>query len=689
MFKLKTDLKPKGDQPKAIRELLEGLKEDLKFQTLLGVTGSGKTFTIANVIKEAKKPTLIISHNKTLAAQLYGELKQLFPENAVEYFISYYDYYQPEAYIPETDTYIEKDASINEDIERLRLRTTSSLLERDDVIVVASVSCIYGLGNVEEVKKLYLILREGDVIERDAAIERLVDLAYTRNDFELDRGNFRVRGGEVIEVVPAYEDYVLKIQFYGNTVEKILKVEKITGNIIEKKKKCAIHPATHYVTTRPRLEEALKSIEQELEEWVPKLEKQGKYLEAQRLLTRTRFDLEMLREIGYCPGIENYSRHLDGRKPGERPCCLIDYFPDEFLLVIDESHVTVPQLKAMYRGDRKRKEILVEHGFRLPSALDNRPLRYEETESLIDQCIFMSATPSAFEIEKSGGRIVEQIIRPTGLVDPEIIVKPTKNQVDDLMEEVKKRIQKKERVLVTTLTKRMAEDLAEYLKITGFRVEYLHSEVEPLFRVEILRKLRLGEFDILVGVNLLREGLDLPEVSLVAIMDADKTGFLRSETALIQTAGRTARNACGQVILYANNITDAIKKAIKETERRRKLQREHNKKHGIIPKTIVKSKEEILKTTSVADEKLSEKEQFEDIEQEIKEVQKKMTKIELIYYLERRMRESSEIYEFERAAKYRDLWLAIKKEIEQFKGLKKRKGKSFIKRLKTTRKKFL
>lgn len=689
MFKLKTDLKPKGDQPRAIKDLVEGIKEDLKFQTLLGVTGSGKTFTIANVIKEVKKPTLIISHNKTLAAQIYGELKQLFPENAVEYFISYYDYYQPEAYVPETDTYIEKDASINDDIERLRLRTTSSLLEREDVIVVASVSCIYGLGNVEEVKKLYLILREGDVIEREAVIERLVDLAYTRNDFELDRGNFRIRGGEVIEIVPAYEDYVLKLQFYGDTVEKIAKVERVTGDIIERKKKVAIHPTTHYVTTRPRLEEAVKSIEQELEKWIPQLEKQGKYLEAQRLLTRTRFDLEMLREIGYCPGIENYSRHLDGRKPGERPCCLIDYFPDEFLLVIDESHVTVPQLKAMYRGDRRRKEILVEYGFRLPSALDNRPLKYEETESLIDQCIFMSATPAPFEIEKSGGRIVEQIIRPTGLVDPEIIVKPTKNQVDDLMEEIRKRVKKKERVLVTTLTKRMAEDLAEYLKMTGFRVEYLHSEVEPLLRVEILRKLRLGEFDVLVGVNLLREGLDLPEVSLVAIMDADKTGFLRSETALIQTAGRAARNACGQVVLYADNLTDAIKKAIEETERRRKLQTEYNKKHKITPKTIVKSKEQILKTTSVADEKISEKEQFEDVEREIKDIQRKMTKIELIHYLEKRMRESAEIYEFERAAKYRDFWLSIKKEVDQFRKGKKRKGKSFIKRLKATRKKFL
>jgi excinuclease ABC subunit B len=688
VFKLITDLKPRGDQPKAIRELVEGLKQDLKFQTLLGVTGSGKTFTIANVIKEINKKTLIISHNKTLAAQIYGELKQLFPENAVEYFISYYDYYQPEAYIPETDTYIEKDASINEDIERLRLRTTSSLLERDDVIVVASVSCIYGLGNVEEVKKLYLILREGENIERDAVIERLVELAYARNDFSLERGNFRIRG-ESVEIVPAYEDYVIRLIFSGNTLEKILKVDRITNEILEKKKKVAIHPATHYVTTRPRLEEAIKSIEQELEERVIELEKQGKYLEAQRLLTRTRFDLEMLREIGYCPGIENYSRHLDGRKPGERPCCLIDYFPEEFLLVIDESHVTVPQLKAMYKGDRKRKEILVEYGFRLPSALDNRPLKYEEIESLIDQCIFMSATPSPFEIEKSGGRVVEQIIRPTGLVDPKIIIKPTKNQVDDLMEEIRKRTLKKERVLVTTLTKRMAEDLAEYLKISGFKVEYLHSEIEPLLRVEILRKLRLGEFDVLVGVNLLREGLDLPEVSLVAIMDADKTGFLRSETALIQTAGRAARNACGEVILYADNITDAIKRAIEETERRRKIQIEYNEKHGIIPKTIVKSKEQILKTTGVADERYKPERDFEDIEKEIREMERKMTKIELIYYLEKKMKEAAEIYEFERAAKYRDIWLELKKEALPFKKGKKRKGKSFIKKLKATRRKFL
>lgn len=688
MFELLTDLKPRGDQPKAIRELVEGLKEGRKFQTLLGVTGSGKTFTIANVIKEINKPTLIISHNKTLAAQIYGELKQLFPNNAVEYFISYYDYYQPEAYIPETDTYIEKDASINDDIERLRLRTTSSLLERDDVIVVASVSCIYGLGNIEEVKKLYLILREGDVIERDMVIDRLVDLAYTRNDFYLERGNFRVRGG-AIEIVPAYEDYVIKLIFYGNTLEKILKVDKITNKVIEEKKKIAIHPATHYVTTRPRLEEAIKSIEEELEQRVIELEKQGKYLEAQRLLTRTRFDIEMLKEIGYCPGIENYSRHLDGRKPGERPCCLIDYFPEEFLLVLDESHVTVPQLKAMYRGDRKRKEILVEYGFRLPSALDNRPLKYEEVESLIDQCIFMSATPSPFEIEKSGGKVVEQIIRPTGLVDPEIIIKPTKNQVDDLIEEIRKRIEKKERVLVTTLTKRMSEDLAEYLKMAGFKVEYLHSEIEPLLRVEILRKLRLGEFDVIVGVNLLREGLDLPEVSLVAIMDADKTGFLRSETALIQTAGRAARNACGQVILYADNITDAIKKAIEETERRRKLQIEYNEKHGIIPKTIIKSKEQILKTTLVADERGIEEKEFKDIEEEVKEMQKKLTKIELIYYLENKMKEMAEIYEFEKAAKYRDIWISLKKEVEPFKKGKKTKGKCFIQKLKSTRRRFL
>ncbi len=659
-FELVTDLKPKGDQPKAIRELVEGLKKGLRHQVLLGVTGSGKTFTIANVIKEWGRPTLIISHNKTLAAQLYGELKQLFPHNAVEYFISYYDYYQPEAYIPETDTYIEKDASINEDIERLRLRTTSSLLEREDVIVVASVSCIYGLGNPEEVKKLYLILEQGQNIERDIILRRLVDLYYTRNDFELARGRFRVKG-DVIELIPAYEDYIVRIEMFDDWIEKIEIRDRVSGRIFERKKKIAIYPASHYVTTRPTLERALKTIEEELEERLEELREQGKLLEAQRLEQRTRYDLEMLREIGYCPGIENYSRHFDGRKPGERPRCLLDYFPDEFLCIIDESHVTIPQLKAMYRGDRSRKEVLVEHGFRLPSALDNRPLKFEEFEGLLDKVIYMSATPGEYEIEKAKGRVVEQIIRPTGLVDPEIIVKSTRGQVDDLMEEIRKIKEKGERVLVTTLTKRMAEDLAEYLSLAGFRVKYLHSEVHPIERVEILRDLRLGKFDCLVGVNLLREGLDLPEVSLVCILDADKTGFLRSETALIQTAGRAARNRAGKVILYADEITEAMKKAIAETERRRKLQIEYNRKHGIVPQTIKKTKEQIIRTTIVADARLETKEEYEEVEKEIEILKSTLDKISLIEELERRMREAADLFEFEKAAKYRDALFEIRK----------------------------
>ncbi|MEO0291052.1 MAG: excinuclease ABC subunit UvrB [candidate division WOR-3 bacterium] len=659
-FKMVTDLKPKGDQPKAIKELLSGLESGLRHQVLLGVTGSGKTFTIANVIEKWGKPTLIISHNKTLAAQIYGELKQLFPENKVEYFISYYDYYQPEAYIPETDTYIEKDASINEDIERLRLRTTSSLLERDDVIVVASVSCIYGLGNPEEIKKIYLILEEGQNIERDVILRRLVDLYYTRNDFELARGRFRVKG-DVIELIPAYEDYLVRIEMFDDWIEKIEIRDKVSQKVFERKKRIAIYPASHYVTTRPTLERALKSIEEELEERLKELKEEGKLLEAQRLEQRTRYDLEMLREIGYCPGIENYSRHFDGRKPGERPRCLLDYFPPEFLCIIDESHVTIPQLRAMYRGDRSRKEVLVEYGFRLPSALDNRPLKFEEFEALLDRVIYMSATPGDYEIEKAKGRVVEMIVRPTGLVDPEIVVKPTRGQIDDLMEEIRKTKEKGERVLVTTLTKRMAEDLAEYLSLAGFRVKYLHSEVHPIDRVEILRDLRLGKFDSIVGVNLLREGLDLPEVSLVAILDADKTGFLRSETALIQTAGRAARNKAGKVILYADEVTQAMKKAIEETERRRKIQMEYNEKHGIVPETIKKTKEQILMTTIVADARLEAKDEYEDVEKEIEVLKATLDKISLIEELERKMKEAADLFEFEKAAKYRDALFELRK----------------------------
>lgn len=658
-FKLIAPFEPKGDQPKAIEQLVENLRKGIKYQVLLGVTGSGKTFTMANVIARIGKPTLVISHNKTLAAQLYGELKQFFPHNAVEYFISYYDYYQPEAYIPETDTYIEKEATINEDIERLRLRATSALLERDDVIIVASVSAIYGLGDPGEVRKLYLLLEVGQQIKRDEVLERLVELQYTRNDVALKRGNFRVRG-DVVDIIPAYEEYVVRIEFWGNTIDSIKIVDALTGKLIEKKRRIAIYPAGHWVTTRPRLEEAIKNIEKELEERLKELKAQGKLLEAQRLERRTRFDLEMLREVGYCPGIENYSRHLSGRKPGERPSCLIDYFPPEFLTIIDESHVTIPQLMGMYNGDRSRKLTLVEHGFRLPSALDNRPLKFEELEQLWDQVIFVSATPGPYELKKSQGLVVEQIIRPTGLVDPKLVVKPTQNQIEDIVEEIRKRVDRNERVLITTLTKRMAEDLSEYLSGLGFRVRYLHSEIDAIERVEILRALRLGHFDVLVGVNLLREGLDLPEVSLVIITDADKTGFLRSETALIQTAGRAARNAAGEVIMYADIVTEAMKRAIEETERRRRIQMEYNKKHGIVPKTIKKSADQILLSTKIADEKILKKDEL-SIKMEIAELKRNLNEYEVIEELERRMYIAASLLDFEKAALYRDAIRELKR----------------------------
>ena len=658
-FKLIAPFEPKGDQPEAIEQLVENLRKGIKYQVLLGVTGSGKTFTMANVIARIGKPTLVISHNKTLAAQLYGELKQFFPHNAVEYFISYYDYYQPEAYIPETDTYIEKEATINEDIERLRLRATSALLERDDVIIVASVSAIYGLGDPGEVRKLYLLLEVGQLVKRDEVLERLVELQYTRNDVALKRGNFRVRG-DVVDIIPAYEEYVVRIEFWGNTIDSIKIVDALTGKLIEKKRRIAIYPAGHWVTTRPRLEEAIKNIEKELEERLRELKAQGKLLEAQRLERRTRFDLEMLHEVGYCPGIENYSRHLSGRKPGERPSCLIDYFPPEFLTIIDESHVTIPQLMGMYNGDRSRKLTLVEHGFRLPSALDNRPLKFEELEQLWDQVIFVSATPGPYELKKSQGLVVEQIIRPTGLVDPKLVVKPTQNQIEDIVEEIRKRIDRNERVLITTLTKRMAEDLSEYLSGLGFRVRYLHSEIDAIERVEILRALRLGHFDVLVGVNLLREGLDLPEVSLVIITDADKTGFLRSETALIQTAGRAARNAAGEVIMYADVVTEAMKRAIEETERRRRIQMEYNKKHGIVPKTIKKSADQILLSTKIADEKILKKDEL-SIKMEIAELKRNLNEYEVIEELERRMYIAASLLDFEKAALYRDAIRELKR----------------------------
>jgi len=658
-FKLIAPFEPKGDQPEAIEQLVENLRKGIKYQVLLGVTGSGKTFTMANVIARIGKPTLVISHNKTLAAQLYGEFKQFFPHNAVEYFISYYDYYQPEAYIPETDTYIEKEATINEDIERLRLRATSALLERDDVIIVASVSAIYGLGDPGEVRKLYLLLEVGQLVKRDEVLERLVELQYTRNDVALKRGNFRVRG-DVVDIIPAYEEYVVRIEFWGNTIDSIKIVDALTGKLIEKKRRIAIYPAGHWVTTRPRLEEAIKNIEKELEERLRELKAQGKLLEAQRLERRTRFDLEMLHEVGYCPGIENYSRHLSGRKPGERPSCLIDYFPPEFLTIIDESHVTVPQLMGMYNGDRSRKLTLVEYGFRLPSALDNRPLKFEELEQLWDQVIFVSATPGPYELKKSQGLVVEQIIRPTGLVDPKLVVKPTQNQIEDIVEEIRKRIDRNERVLITTLTKRMAEDLSEYLSGLGFRVRYLHSEIDAIERVEILRALRLGHFDVLVGVNLLREGLDLPEVSLVIITDADKTGFLRSETALIQTAGRAARNAAGEVIMYADVVTEAMKRAIEETERRRRIQMEYNKKQGIVPKTIKKSADQILLSTKIADEKILKKDEL-SIKMEIAELKRNLNEYEVIEELERRMYIAASLLDFEKAALYRDAIRELKR----------------------------
>ena len=593
-FKLVSEFKPTGDQPQAIDKLTKDVLSGNKYQTLLGVTGSGKTFTMANVIANVNKPTLVLSHNKTLAAQLYGEFKQFFPENSVQYFVSYYDYYQPEAYIPTTDTYIEKDLSINEQIEKLRLSTTSALLSgRRDVIVVSSVSCLYGIGNPEDFRSNTVYIKQGMVIDRNVFLRKLVNGLYYRTEGELKRGSFRVIG-DVIDILIPYEEFIVRVEFFDDEIEEILVISEHTGEIINRLEQIYIYPASIFVTTQERINRAIDRILLDLGKQVKYFEEQGKFLEAKRLYERVTFDVEMIKELGYCSGIENYSRYFDGRKPGSRPFCLLDYFPDDYLTIIDESHVTLPQIRAMYGGDHSRKLTLVEYGFRLPAALDNRPLKFEEFEELSNQIIYVSATPGEYEIKKSGGVVVEQLIRPTGLLDPEIEVRPTLNQIDDLMSEIQKRIEKQERIIVTTLTKRMAEELTEYLLSFGIKTQYIHSDIDTLDRVEILDNLRTGKIDVLVGVNLLREGLDLPEVSLVAILDADKEGFLRSEKALTQVAGRAARNSEGKVIMYADKITDSMKKVIDETERRRKIQTEYNKKHNIIPKTVIKSHKTVM-----------------------------------------------------------------------------------------------
>jgi len=655
-FKLSSDFTLQGDQPQAVDELTNGILAGEKYQTLLGVTGSGKTFTMANVIANVNRPTLIMSHNKTLAAQLYGEMRGFFPHNAVEYFISYYDYYQPEAYLPTTDTYIEKDTAINDEIDRLRLKAASSLLTRQDVIIVASVSCIYGLGSPEDWKKMNLFLDRGQRIERNKILQRLVEILYTRNDVAFERGTFRVRG-DVIEVIPAYERQAIRIELWDDEIERITVVDVVSGEIVDELDRVAIYPAKHFVTPSERLEAAIENIELELEEQLDYFKKRNKLLEAQRIEQRTNYDLEMIREIGYCSGVENYSRHMSGRKAGERPATLIDYFPKDFLVIIDESHATIPQIGGMYHGDRARKETLVEFGFRLPSALDNRPLNFQEFEHLTNQLIFVSATPAAYELEKCGGVVVEQIIRPTGLMDPEIDVRPVKGQIDDLIGEIEKRSARNERILVTTLTKRMAEDLTDYLSSVGIRVRYLHSEIDALDRVGILRDLRLAEFDVLVGINLLREGLDLPEVSLVAILDADKEGFLRSERSLIQTAGRAARNVSGKVIFYADVITKSMQSAIDETNRRRIIQEAYNKEHGITPKTIYKSVEDVMNSTRVADARPDVYGKKKEADGELTHAWEKMSreeKMEMLTQFEQQMMEAASNLEFERAAEIRD-----------------------------------
>lgn len=655
-FILVSEFKPCGDQPQAIEKLTEGVKRGLRYQTLIGVTGSGKTFTMANIIANVQKPTLVIAPNKTLAAQLYSEFKEFFPYNAVEYFVSYYDYYQPEAYIPQTDTYIEKDADINDRIDRLRHRATSALLSRRDVIVVASVSCIYGLGSPEDYENMVFRIGVGEEFPRDLLLRKLVKLQYERNDYEFTRGKFRVRG-DVVEIFPIGGETAIRVEYWGDTVEKIVEFDPVSGKKVYSWDEVFIYPATHYVAPAEKLERAMESIKKELEERVEDLKVQGKFLEAKRLEARTMYDLELLREIGYCKGIENYSRHLDGRKPGEPPYTLLDYFPDDFLLFIDESHLTIPQIRAMYNGDRARKDSLVEYGFRLPSAYDNRPLLFEEFWERIPQVIFVSATPAEFEFSISE-QVVEQLVRPTGLLDPEIEVHPTEGQIEHLVSQIKEIVSHGERALVTTLTKRTAEDLAEYLSNLGVKVTYLHSEIETFERTNILQDLRLGKFDVLVGINLLREGLDLPEVSLIAILDADREGFLRSERSLIQVMGRAARNVNGKVIMYADTITDSMRRAIEETERRRKIQMEYNKANGIVPRSIKKSVKEVfqfveaVKENQVDYKTMSKKLSIDEIEDVIKEIEKEMY-------------EAAAELDFERAAYLRNQIKDLKEELKR------------------------
>ena len=658
-FKLHSEYQPTGDQPQAIKQLVAGFKEGNQFQTLLGVTGSGKTFTMANIIQQIQKPTLIIAHNKTLAGQLYGEFKEFFPENAVEYFVSYYDYYQPEAYVPSSDTYIAKDSSINDEIDKLRLSATASLAERKDVIVVASVSCIYGLGSPDEYKDMIVSLRPGMVKERDEVLRELINIQYDRNDMDLSRGCFRVRG-DCVEIYPAQGgDYLIRVEFFGDEIDRIAEVDPLTGQLHSILEHIAIFPASHYVVSQGKINAACDNIESELEERIRYFKGEDKLLEAQRISERTNFDIEMLRETGFCSGIENYSRHLNGTAPGEPPMTLLDFFRDDFLIMIDESHITVPQIRGMYAGDRSRKMTLVDYGFRLPSALDNRPLNFEEFEAHIDQLLFVSATPSAYEEAHELLR-AEQIIRPTGLLDPEIMVRPVEGQIDDLWGEIRKETDKHNKVLVTTLTKRMAEDLTDYMRDVGIRVKYLHSDIDTLERAEIIRDMRLDVFDVLVGINLLREGLDIPEISLVAILDADKEGFLRSETSLIQTIGRAARNSDGHVIMYADNMTDSMKAAISETNRRREIQQKYNEEHGITPQTIKKSVRDLISISKViAKEEVRFEKDPESMDE--KELEK------LIGDIQKKMKKAASDLNFEAAAELRDKMVELKKTLAKIK----------------------